>query len=83
MKEESHSTILLSLDNQTIIEFVVQDTSLGLWRNLKALCMTKSINDKQITLKITLTQPSYVVSGTLSLRDHLQNVTLFYLIYLI
>jgi hypothetical protein len=45
-EEKAHSTILLCMSDEVIIEVVVESTTLRLWQKLESLYMTKSLTNK-------------------------------------
>ena len=71
LDEKAHSTIILSLSDDVIIEVADQETAAALWAKLESLYMTKSLTNK-LLLKQRLFRLR-MQEGT-PLRDHLENL---------
>jgi hypothetical protein len=50
LKEKAHNAILLFLSDGVLREVVDKETTVGLWKKLKSLCMKKSFTN-QLYLK--------------------------------
>ncbi|KAL8502265.1 hypothetical protein ACS0TY_021405 [Phlomoides rotata] len=70
-EEKAHSTIMLCLSDDVIIEVADQETADGLWKKLESLYMTKSLTNK-LLLKQRLFRLR-MQEGT-PLRDHLDKL---------
>ncbi|KAG6437869.1 hypothetical protein SASPL_102799 [Salvia splendens] len=71
LDEKAHSTIMLCLSDDVIIEVVDQETAAALWTKLESLYRKKSLTNK-LLLKQRLFRLS-MQEGT-PLRDHLENL---------
>ncbi|CAL1399627.1 unnamed protein product [Linum trigynum] len=73
LEEKAHSTIMLSLSDDVIIEVAAEKTAAGLWLKLESLYMTKSLTNK-LHLKQRLFSLR-MQEGT-PLREHLEQLEL-------
>ncbi|CAL1356411.1 unnamed protein product [Linum trigynum] len=71
LEEKAHSTIMLSLSDDVIIEVAAKKTAAGLWLKLESLYMTKSLTNK-LHLKQRLFSLR-MQKGT-PLREHLEQL---------
>ncbi|KAG6390907.1 hypothetical protein SASPL_148652 [Salvia splendens] len=71
LAEKAHSTIMLCLSDDVIIEVANQETAVALWTKLESLYMTKSLTNK-LLLKQRLFR-LHKQEGK-PLRDHLENL---------